>query len=352
MQQGVWVPRRWRMRNTGVGNWSKSRPPDAGASITMAHEERQRWEWSKIGLPNASASIIRMGRRVTFIGHNLVSTVGRLELQRIDGKAFKKPKKGARPVQLHQSQDAVRRWKCSQGDRLFGKGSKFIGEARTGSQDCAAFCSRGFYFLIQRIWRKLHDTMIPGISTLGSLSEVNLFIVVFLPCNWSPILLALNPASLHNTCSYVGLIDRKIRSFLDICPSDAYFPPVRWRSFDSALYHGPARAYCSRSPAWELVEDPVPRLVFFLVCQQALLVQVWPLAVLARARTALLALTRISVVARLGITVAQTTIVIADRRLTPLRCKSPGINGSAPLRSGKQSTKSCHRMRARMRYAG
>jgi len=31
--------------------------PDAGASVTLALEERQRWEWSKIGLPNAGASV-------------------------------------------------------------------------------------------------------------------------------------------------------------------------------------------------------------------------------------------------------------------------------------------------------
>lgn len=53
--------------------------------------------------------------------------------QRIDGKAFKKPKKRARPVELHQSQDAVWRWEFFQSDRLFGKGGKYIGEARTGS---------------------------------------------------------------------------------------------------------------------------------------------------------------------------------------------------------------------------
>ena len=44
-----------------------------------------------------------------------------------------------------------------------------------------------------------------------------------------------------------------------------------------------------------------------------------------------------SVVARLGITVAQITIVIAGQRLTPSRCKSPSINGSGPLRSGMRS---------------
>lgn len=41
--------------------------------------------------------------------------------QRIDGKAFKKPKKRARSVELHQPRDADWRWERFQGDWLFGK---------------------------------------------------------------------------------------------------------------------------------------------------------------------------------------------------------------------------------------
>lgn len=52
--------------------------------------------------------------------------------QRIDGKAFKKPKKRTRPVDLHQSQNAGWRWGRFQGDWLFGKGGKYMGEARRG----------------------------------------------------------------------------------------------------------------------------------------------------------------------------------------------------------------------------
>lgn len=36
--------------------------------------------------------------------------------------------------------------------------------------------------------------------------------------------------------------------------------------FDFVLYHGPARTHCSGSPAFELAEDPIPRLFLFLVC--------------------------------------------------------------------------------------
>jgi len=58
--------------------------------------------------------------------------------------------------------------------------------------------------------------------------------------------------------------------------------------FASKSDYVPTCAYCGPSPAWELAEDPVPRLALFLVYQQALLVQVWPSALLARARMALL----------------------------------------------------------------
>ncbi|KAH8587964.1 hypothetical protein B0O99DRAFT_379002 [Bisporella sp. PMI_857] len=90
-------------------------------------------------------------------------------------------------------------------------------------------------------------------------------------------------------------------------------PPVGGSSFDSTLYHGPARAYCGRSRAWEPFEDPVPRLVLFIVCQQALLLCVVLSAMLARAQTALLvpARTLIVVIIRIKIAVAQFTVVVA-----------------------------------------
>ena len=44
---------------------------------------------------------------------------------------------------------------------------------------------------------------------------------------------------------------------------------------DSGPYHIPARAYGGPGPARELAKDPLPRPALFLVCQQALLVQVW-----------------------------------------------------------------------------
>jgi hypothetical protein len=60
-----------------------------------------------------------------------------------------------------------------------------------------------------------------------------------------------------------GLADRRMRSSSDIRPGRgqgtsrhrvwaAACPPVEGSSFDFALFHGPARAYCGRSPAWEL----------------------------------------------------------------------------------------------------
>jgi hypothetical protein len=50
---------------------------------------------------------------------------------------------------------------------------------------------------------------------------------------------------------------------------------------------------------------------------------------LARARTSLLVLVRTSVIAsaRIRVAVAQTTLVIVARRLTPLQCKSIVIYG-------------------------
>jgi hypothetical protein len=52
---------------------------------------------------------------------------------------------------------------------------------------------------------------------------------------------------------------------------------------------------------------------------------------LAREPTSLLVLARTSVIVAAGImiAVAQSTVVIAARRLTPLRCKSLGIHGFA-----------------------
>jgi hypothetical protein len=35
----------------------KIRLPDAGAFISLALDQRQRWEWSKIRLPDAGASV-------------------------------------------------------------------------------------------------------------------------------------------------------------------------------------------------------------------------------------------------------------------------------------------------------
>jgi hypothetical protein len=67
---------------------------------------------------------------------------------RIDGKAFKKPKKRARPVELHQSHDAV-----SDGDALkvvgcLGKGVNT--QARRGLGPLFAM----------KFWRNLYDTLI------------------------------------------------------------------------------------------------------------------------------------------------------------------------------------------------
>jgi hypothetical protein len=41
---------------------------------------------------------------------------------------------------------------------------------------------------------------------------------------------------------------------------------------ESRLYYVAAGAYCSWGCAWELAEDPIPRLALFLVYQQTLLV--------------------------------------------------------------------------------
>ena len=68
----------------------------------------------------------------------------------------------------------------------------------------------------------------------------------------------------------------------------------------------------ARSPAWEFLEDPFPRLVLFLVCQQALLVYRFPWDIHPCAGT-LLFVTRTCVIvaAEIRIAVAQTTLVIA-----------------------------------------
>jgi hypothetical protein len=83
---------------------------------------------------------------------------------------------------------------------------------------------------------------------------------------------------------------------------------VRGSLLDSALYHGPARAYCVRSPAWELAEDSVPRLVLFLVCQQALLVYRFPSDIYSCAGT-LLFFTRIRVIIAAEIRIATLTSI-------------------------------------------
>lgn len=81
-------------------------------------------------------------------------------------------------------------------------------------------------------------------------------------------------------------------------------------------------AYCSPSSAWELAEDPLPRLALLLVCQQALLVYRIPWDIHPHARTAQLVLARTSVTltvdAEFWIAVVQSTLVVnATRRLTP-----------------------------------
>jgi hypothetical protein len=73
---------------------------------------------------------------------------------------------------------------------------------------------------------------------------------------------------------------------------------------DGGLKWGPARSYYGRSLTWEFLEDPVPRLVLFLVCQQALLSYNILPAMLARARMALLVPARTSVIAAAGLGIA------------------------------------------------
>jgi len=53
-----------------------------------------------------AASLEEADRQASHVGSRDVTPDTSLS-QRIDGKAFKKPKKRARPVELHQSQDAV-----------------------------------------------------------------------------------------------------------------------------------------------------------------------------------------------------------------------------------------------------
>jgi hypothetical protein len=87
------------------------------------------------------------------------------------------------------------------------------------------------------------------------------------------------------------------------------------------LYHAQARAHCVLSPAWELAEDPVPRLALFLPCQQVLLVYRIPWDIHPCTQTALLlglARTPVIVTTEIRIAIAQTTVVIATGRLTPL----------------------------------
>ena len=89
------------------------------------------------------------------------------------------------------------------------------------------------------------------------------------------------------------------------------FLPVGGRLLASALYYGPARAYCGPSPAWEFLEDPFPRLVLFLICPQALLVYRFPWNIHSCAEILLcFTRTRVIVAAEIRIAVAQTTIVI------------------------------------------
>jgi hypothetical protein len=85
------------------------------------------------------------------------------------------------------------------------------------------------------------------------------------------------------------------------------------------LYHVPARSYCSLSSAWELLEDPLPRLVSFLYAgkRRPSRSDHW---------LCLLVLERPSQTSII-VAVAQTTVVIAAGRLTPLRCKRLGILG-------------------------
>ena len=69
-------------------------------------------------------------------------------------------------------------------------------------------------------------------------------------------------------------------------------PPARGSLLASSLYHVQTCAYCSLSPAWELAEDPLPRLALLFIRQQALLVYRIPWDIDPRARTEQLVLAR------------------------------------------------------------
>jgi hypothetical protein len=58
-----------------------------------------------------------------------------------------------------------------------------------------------------------------------------------------------------------------------------------------------ARAYCGRSPAWELAKDPVLRLASFLYASKRCSSRSDQLLLLVRARAALLGLATISTIA-------------------------------------------------------
>lgn len=122
----------------------------------------------------------------------------------------------------------------------------------------------------------------------------------------------------------------------DKCVLRAVYLDVRESLLASGLYDVQARAYCRLSSAWELAENPLPRLALLLIRQQALLVYGIPWDIHPRARRAQLVLARTSatatVAAEFGIAVAHfTLVVVATRRYTPLRCKGPSINGFAIL---------------------
>jgi hypothetical protein len=88
-------------------------------------------------------------------------------------------------------------------------------------------------------------------------------------------------------------------------------------------------------PAFELFEDPAPRLALLLLCYQALLVYRIPWDIHPRAQIlVILARATIIVAANIRIAVAQITTVIAAGRLTPLRRKRLGMHSAAMLGSG------------------
>jgi hypothetical protein len=114
-------------------------------------------------------------------------------------------------------------------------------------------------------------------------------------------------------------------------------PPVRESLLVSGPDYIPVYTYYSRSSASELLEDPGLRLALLLIYQQVLIVYRILLAILPYTRTSQLVFARIpiTVTTGLGITIAQSTlIVITTRYLTPPQYKSPGINGSIFLGPG------------------